>query len=80
MRKKKHMAMKLLSMSLCTSDGASRAITKVVMVDKGKRVDGVDGLLSQKLRCQLDDGLPCRQQLIHAICCMGGMASCALPK
>jgi hypothetical protein len=44
MRKKKHMAMKLLSMLLCNSDGASPAITKVVMVDKGKRVDGVKGL------------------------------------
>jgi hypothetical protein len=43
MRKKKHMAMKLLSMSPCNSDGASPAITKVVMVDKGKRVDGVNG-------------------------------------
>jgi hypothetical protein len=47
MRKKKHMAMKLLSMSLNNSDGASPATTKVVMADKGKRVDGVNALLSQ---------------------------------
>jgi hypothetical protein len=50
MMKKKLMAMKLLSMSQCNSDGTSPAITKVVMVDKGKRVDGVNGLLSKKLR------------------------------
>lgn len=44
-----------------------------LMACGGKRVDGDNGLLFQKLRQRLNDGIRCRQRLIHAVCCMSGI-------